>query len=137
MQFIPYLAFDGDCREAFDFYQQVFGGQLTRMTFGDSPMAADMPPETHGKVMHSMLDAAGALLMGADLPPGTANDSPRGCVNIQVATPGEAERVFAALADGASIQMPLQPTFWAQRFGMLTDRHGQPWLVNCLNPMSG
>jgi PhnB protein len=135
MQLIAYLAFDGNCREAFDHYAKALDGTLKRITFGESPMAADVPAAAHGKVMHSQLDTAGgAVLMGADMPPGSSGKPGRGCVNIQVATTDEAERIFAALSDGGTVQMPLQPTFWAQRFGMFIDRHGQPWMVNCPNP---
>ena len=134
MQFIPYLDFDGKCREAFDFYAQVFKGKISmRMTYGESPDAGQMPPETHSRVMHSELESAGTVLMGADGPP--HNQSNKGCVNIQVDSPDEAERIFAALSEGASVQMPLGETFWAHRFGMLTDRYGKGWMVNCRKPM--
>jgi PhnB protein len=134
MRFIPYLDFDGDCREAFDFYAQVFRGQVTmRMTYGESPVAADMPPATHGRVMHSQLEAAGTILMGADGPPHAR--SHKGCVNAQVDDIAEAERNFAALAQGGTVQMAVAETFWAHRFGMLVDRFGKAWMVNCLKPM--
>jgi PhnB protein len=135
MQFIPYLGFDGDAREAMEFYAQVFGAQLHLMTYGDSPMAAQMPPETHGRVMHAFIDAGGGTLMGADAPPGSNVDR-GGCVNAQATDVAEAERLFAALSEGAKqVQMPLQETFWAQRFGMVVDRFGKAWMVNCLKPM--
>ncbi|MHA6204120.1 VOC family protein [Dyella soli] len=131
MQFIPYLNFDGQCREAFDFYATAFKAKITmRMTYGESPMAAEMPPETHGRVMHSQLETANGLLMGADGPPNTATH--KGCVNLMIDTPAEAERVFKALSDGGEVQMPIQETFWAKRFGALTDRYGKAWMVNCL-----
>lgn len=134
MRFIPYLDFDGQCREAFDFYARVFNGRITqRFTYGESPMAAQMPPETHARVMHSQLESADTVLMGADGPP--HSHSNKGCVNIQVDSPAEAERIFADLSDGATVQMPLGETFWAHRFGMLTDRYGKGWMVNCLEPM--
>jgi PhnB protein len=136
MQFIPYLDFDGQCREAFDFYAGIFRAKVTmRMTYGESPMAADMPVETHGRVMHSQLESASGILMGADGPPHQA--SSRGCVNIQVDSPAEAERIFHALADGGEVQMPIAETFWAQRFGMLTDRYGKAWMVNCMKSPGG
>jgi PhnB protein len=133
MQFIPYLDFDGKCREAFDFYATVFNGKITmRMTFGESPMASEMPPEAHDRVMHSQLESAGGILMGADGPPHSA--SKRSCVSLPVDTPAEAERIFNALAEGGEVQMPIQETFWAERFGMLTDRYGKAWMVNCAKP---
>ncbi|MFC5577857.1 VOC family protein [Lysobacter niabensis] len=133
MQFIAYLDFDGQCREAFDFYARVFNGRITmRMTYGESPMAGEMPPEAHGRVMHSQLESGSAILMGADGPP--HGPPSRGCVNIVVDTPAEAEHVFTGLSEGASEQMPLHETFWAHRFGMLTDRYGKGWMVNCMKP---
>lgn len=131
MQFIPYLDFDGQAREAFDFYAKAFNGKITmRMTYGESPMAAQMPPETHGRVMHSQLETAHSILMGADGPPHTTRST--GCVNISLDDPAEAERVFKALSEGGKVDMPIAETFWAQRFGMLTDRYGKAWMVNCL-----
>lgn len=134
MRFIPYLNFDGNCKDAFDFYAKAFNGRITmRMTYGESPMANDMPADTHGRVMHSQLESANGILMGADGPP--QSDTKGGVVNIDVATPNEAERIFSALSDGGSVQMPIAETFWAHRFGMLTDRFGKGWMVNCLKSM--
>jgi PhnB protein len=131
MQFIPYLDFDGQAREAFDFYAKAFNGKITmRMTYGESPMAAQMPPETHGRVMHSQLETPHSILMGADGPPHTTRST--GCVNISVNDPAEAERVFKALSEGGEVSMPIGETFWADRFGILTDRYGKAWMVNCL-----
>jgi PhnB protein len=133
MQFIPYLDFDGQCREAFDFYATVFNGKITmRMTFGESPMASEVPAEARDRVMHSQLDCAGGILMGADGPPHSA--SRKSCISLPIDTPAEAERIFNALADGGEVQMPIQETFWAKRFGMLTDRYGKAWMVNCAKP---
>lgn len=134
MQFVPYLAFEGRCREAFDFYAEVFGGQITfRMTFGESPMAAELPSDSHDRIMHSQLESPAGVLMGADCP--QSAPSSKGCINITVDSPDEAERLFRALAEGGSVQMPIGETFWARRFGMLVDRYGHGWMVNCLKPM--
>ena len=133
MKFIPYLGFDSQCKEAFDFYAKIFNGKLTRFTFGESPMAADLPAATHNRIMHAQLEIADSILMGADGPP--ESQSNKGCVNIQVDAPAEAERIFAALSEGASVQMPLGETFWAHRFGLLTDRYGKGWMINCMKPM--
>lgn len=133
MQLIAYLNFDGNCREAFDFYAQVLGGTVRRFSYGDSPMAADMPKETHERTMHAQLEAHGAVLQGADGPPGSSTAA--GCVNIQVDDVAEAERIFAAISAGGSVQMPIDETFWAHRFGMCVDKFGKGWMVNCLKPM--
>ena len=131
MQFIAYLAFDGRCSEAFDFYRDVFGGDIVfRMTVGESPMASELPPDTHDRLMHVHLQVGGAALMGADTQPGCGDSGDGGCVNVSVDSIDEAERVWAKLAQGAQVRMPLAPTFWATRFGMLTDRYGKAWMVN-------
>lgn len=135
MQILPYLHFDGRCREAFEFYRTVLDGdRLDMMTWGDGPMAAELPKASHQRVMHACLQSSGAILMGADSPHGqtAAADGARDCINVMVETAGEAERIWARLSDGAQVQMPLEPTFWAERFGMLVDRYGKAWMVNCL-----
>jgi PhnB protein len=135
MQLIAYLPFDGTCSEAFDFYRDAFGGEIVfRMTVGDSPMAAQMPPESHHRIMHAHLQVGAAALMGADMQPGCVSDATPGnvgtCVNVMLDSIEEAERVWAKLAEGADIRMPLEASFWATRFGMLVDRYGKAWMVN-------
>lgn len=135
MRFIPYLNFNGNCREAFDFYAKALNGKITmRMTFGESPMAKEMPADMHDRVMHSQLESAQGILMGTDGPPHAGTGD--GVVNVDVTTQAEADRVFKALADGGSVQLPIAETFWAHRFGMLTDRYGKAWMVNCLKTMN-
>ncbi len=137
-----YLSFNGDCAAAFRFYQQLFGApEPMAMTYGGSPVADQMPPQTHGKVMHAALDIGTATLMGADaisdLPdhPEYAYTKPQGItVAINVEQPAEADRLFAALSQGGTVQMPMDETFWARRFGMCTDRFGIPWMINCSRP---
>ncbi|HEY4583287.1 MAG TPA: VOC family protein [Lysobacter sp.] len=133
MQLVPDLAFDGDCREAFEFYRDALDGEIVfSMTVGESPMAAQMPPESHGHLMHVELRAGAAALMGADMQPGCGDGQAgtAGCVSIMLDSVEEAERVWARLSQGATVGMPLEPTFWATRFGMLTDRFGKAWMVN-------
>jgi PhnB protein len=132
MQLNPYLNFKGDCEAAFTFYQRCLGGKIAfKMTFGDSPMAQQAPPGWKDKIMHMRLEIGDRILMGSDAPP-ERYAAPKGfSVSLTVDQPAEAERVFHALADNASVQMPLAETFWAARFGMLVDRFGIPWMVNC------
>jgi PhnB protein len=127
-----YLSFHGNCEEAFGFYQSVLGGEITMMQhFADSPMADNVGEEWYGKVMHASLQAGGIDLMGSDGMPGQFV-TPQGYhVSAQFEEPEGAERVFAALAEGGEIRMPLEQSFWARRFGMLTDRFGINWMVNC------
>ena len=130
MRVNPYLVFNGDCADAFAFYEQVLGGNLTVQTHGQSPMAEQVSPEWHSRVLHARLEVGDTVLMGSDRPPDSA-ETPEGfSVSLQADDPAEAERIFAALADGGTTTMPIQQTFWATRFGMLTDRFGMPWMVN-------
>jgi PhnB protein len=133
MQLVAYLAFDGNCREAFDFYRDAFGGDIVySTTVGESPMAAEAPPEAHDRIMHIHLQSGTAALMGADTQPGCGSDATGGtAVNIMVDSAQEAEAIWAKLSAGADVRMPLAQTFWSERFGMLTDRFGKPWMINC------
>ena len=131
MKLNPYLSFDGNCREAFQFYEKCLGGKITFMqTIGESPMAAQSPPATHGRVMHTTLQVGEQVLQGADAPIGQFTQPAGFCVAVHFTQADEGERVFNALSDGAMVQMPYQSTFWAKGFGMLIDRFGIPWIVN-------
>ncbi len=132
MQIIPYLLFEGDCRQAFEFYADVLRGTNTHMmTNGESPMAAQLPAEIHDRIMHARLVADAATLMGSDLPPGVTKPTVTAyAVSIVVNDAGEAERIFHALADGGSVEMPIDEAPWGERFGMCTDRFGTPWMIN-------
>jgi len=101
------------------------------MNHGESPMAGDVPVDWQKKIMHARMTVGEAVLMGADAPP-DRYDAPKGfSVSLGIDTPAEAERIFNALAAGGTVQMPIQPTFWAERFGMVVDRFDIPWMVNC------
>lgn len=133
----PYLNFNGQCREAFKFYEQVLGGKIEFMaTFGESPMAAECPPGTLDHIMHVSLKVGTCTLMGSDAPAGTFAQPQGLYVSINVDEPAEADRIFNALAEGGNVQMPIDKTFWAERFGMMVDRFGTPWMVNCAGSMA-
>jgi len=136
MQTNSYLFFDGRCEEAFQFYEKVLGAKIEAMLRAEgTPMADKVPPEQRNKIMHARLTVGGTVLMASDCPP-DQYQAPRGfSVTLGIETPAEAERVFNALADGGAVQMPIAETFWAKRFGMLTDRFGIPWMINCEKPM--
>jgi len=141
MQLVPYLNFDGQCREAFAFYARALGGKITaQMSYGDAPedMRAQMPPDTLGRIMHTQLESGGAMLMGADGPPSHGTQAGGTTLNVMVDTIEDAERIFAALAEGGEVKMAIAETFWAKRWGMLVDRYGKPWMVNCMkDPAAG
>jgi PhnB protein len=131
MKLNPYLAFDGTCREAFEFYETALGGKIVFMqTIGDSPMAGSMPADAHGRIMHVTLHVGDQVLQGADAPPGQFSKPSGFCVAVHFDDVPEGERVFNALAQNGKVQMQFQPTFWAKGFGMAIDRFGTPWIIN-------
>ena len=133
MQFIPYLGFSGNCREAFEHYAAALRGTIAALfTHADTPAGEHVPPEQRDRIMHARLVLGDQVLMGFDAHPEMPYDGIKGCdVAVQVETPAEAERLFAALSEGGTVQMPLGETFWSARFGMLTDKFGVPWMINC------
>lgn len=128
----PYLLFNGDCEAAIRFYEKSLGGKVEAMfTHEGTPMEKLVPAEWRKKIIHARLALGDKVLMASDCPP-ERYVKPQGfSVNLDFKTPAEAERVFGALAENGSVQMPLQQTFWAARFGMVTDRFGTPWMINC------
>jgi PhnB protein len=132
MQLNPYLNFNGQCEAAFKFYEQCLGGKIQAMfTHENTPMADKVPPEWRKKIMHASLTVGNQAFMGSDAPP-EHYEQPKGfSVSISLTDPAEAERIFHALAEGGTVRMPIQQTFWATRFGMLVDRFGIPWMINC------
>lgn len=131
MQIDPHLSFNGNCEEAFTFYEKTFGGKIElKMTYGESPMAAQMGPEVQNKIMHISMRVGDRILMGSDAPPQYQGQQQGFDICVAAKDPAEAEKVFSALAEGGKVTMPLAETFWSARFGMLTDRFGIPWWVN-------
>ena len=128
-----YLSFDGRCEEAVEFYRRALGAEVTMlMRFKESPDAPPpgmVPPGAENKVMHASLRIGETVVMASD---GRCTGKPsfQGfCLSISVANEAEADRVFAALADGGNVQMPLGKTFFSPRFGMVGDRFGVSWMV--------
>ena len=131
MKLNPYLAFDGQCREAFEFHEKTLGGRISFIqTIGESPMASNTPSEAHGRIMHVTLQIGDQALQGADAPPGQFTKPAGSCVAAHLGDVAEGERVFSTLAQNGKVQMPFQATFWAKGFGMLIDQFGTPWIVN-------
>ena len=132
MKMNPYLYFSGQCEAAFKFYEQVLGGKIEIMLpHTGTPAAEHVPADWGNKIMHARLNIEGQTLMGSDAPP-EHYAQPKGfSVALQIKEPAEAERIFQALASEGKVQMPIQKTFWAARVGMLVDRFGIPWMVNC------
>jgi PhnB protein len=136
MKMNPYLVFDGTCEDAFKTYAKVLGGEIVAMMAAEgTPAAEAWPKEWRNKIIHARLLIDGVALMGSDCPPDRHEKMQGFSVTLNVKEPKEAERVFNALAEGGTVRMPLEETFWAVKFGMLTDRFGTPWMINCEKPM--
>ena len=132
MQLNPYMNFNGQCEAAFRFYEQVLGGEITfKMTWGEMPGADQFPSETHKLIMHSTLNVADQILMGADSPPDRYKQPTGMNVSIHLKDKAEGERIFNALAENGNVTMAFQQTFWSPGFGMCVDQFGIPWMVNC------
>ena len=132
MQLNSYLMFNGRCEEAFKLYAECLGGKIeAMMTHAGTPAEAHTPPEWRDKIIHACLKVGDSILMGSDAPP-DRYQAPKGTyTHIGLKDSQEAERIFNTLAEGGVIQMPIAKTFWATRFGMLVDKFGIQWMVNC------
>jgi len=132
MQLNPYLLFNGQCEAAFRFYERCLGGKIVAMMpHAGTPAEGQVPPEWREKIIHARLVVGDQVLMGSDAPPDHF-EKPQGfSVTLGIDNPIEAERLFNALAENGTVRMPIQQTFWAERFGMLVDRFGIPWMINC------
>jgi PhnB protein len=131
----PYISFDGNAREAMEFYQSVLGGELALSTFGEFGQA-DAPGAD--KIMHGMLETPdGFTLMGADSPPGSELH-PGDNITVSLSgDDGDALRGYwKLLSDGGTVSVPMEKQMWGDEFGMCTDRFGIAWMVNISQPQS-
>lgn len=133
MQLITYLSFNGDCRQAFEFYQRTLGGKITdMMIFGDHPGCEGLGEHERDKIMHARFELDGFALMGTDATDLYPYRGVTGAhVVVSLSDPAEAKRIYEAFADGGRIDMPLQETFSALSYAIVSDRFGVPWMINC------
>jgi PhnB protein len=132
MRVSPYLLFNGQCEAAFKFYEKTLGGKIQAlMPHEGTPAAKQVPADWQKKILHARMTIGDQVLMASDAPPDRAQKTGGFSVSLEIEKPAEAERVFHALAEKGSVMMPIQQTFWAYRFGMLTDQFGIPWMINC------
>ena len=132
MQMTPYLSFKGECEAAFNFYEECLGGRPGELfRYAGTPLANQVPEDWSNKIMHGSLMLGGQVLMGGDVAP-DKYEAPKGfSLSLQIKSPIDAERIFHELARGGRVLVPMEKTFWAERFGMVVDRFGIPWLINC------
>ena len=134
----PYLNFDGNCREAFDHYRSIFGGNFEIVqTFRDGPPGLGVPDEEMNNIMHVSLPMGESVLMGSDVPSAFGGPPVTGS-NVQISvSPGsreDADRVFARLSEDGAVTMPMMDMFWGSYFGSCTDKFGINWMVNYDQP---
>jgi PhnB protein len=134
MQIQPYLFFNGRCEEAVEFYRKALGAKVEMlMRYKDSPEPPPpgmVPPGSENKVMHASLTVGDTIVMASDGNCAGQASFQGFSLSIAAASPAEAERLFRALADGGTVQMPLTKTFWSPCFGMVADRFGVGWMIN-------
>ena len=135
MRWNPHLTFNGQCEAAFKFYEKCLGGTIVMMmSNGDSPMAEQTQLDWHSKILHATFTLDDQIITGGDEPQ-ESYERPQGfSILLNLAAAEEAERIFEMLAEKGEVQMPVQETFWALRFGMLVDQFGTPWMINCGTP---
>lgn len=129
----PYIAFPGSCREAIEFYKNALDAQvLFTQTVGDSPMSNIGPAEN---IMHATIKVGDStIMMCDDMSPNPSKPGGNVSLAIGVDDPERARSMFERLAEGGSVIMPMEKTYWAEAFGMLTDKFGVRWMMNCEAP---
>jgi PhnB protein len=126
-----YLSFNGNCREAMNFYKECLGGELVFQTIGESPMAAQMPSEMKASILHATLTTEGFVIMGSDMAP-EAGLVKGNAVSLMLNCDSEVgiRKTFEQLANGGTIKHGLENTFWGALFGDLTDKFGNNWILH-------
>jgi PhnB protein len=126
------LSFNGCCREAFEFYEKCLGGKIQFIaTYAGSPMESAFGPEMGQKIMHATLILASTRLNGNDAPAADYRPPQGFSLLYSLNDEGQAETIFRQLSEGGSVRMPLQETFFAKKYGEVTDRFGVPWSISC------
>lgn len=151
MQVNAYLNFNGNGAEALKFYERHLGAKVEySMTYGESPPMSqgdqpggdqpgcagpELPKDWQNRIMHARLTIGNAIVMASDAPPGMYQPAGGIEMTLNIDDPKEADRLFKALSEGGKVKMPLTETFWAEKFGAVTDRFGIPWMINCEGKM--
>lgn len=126
-----HLHFTGQCQEAFEFYKNLLGGSMEVFTYRESPASQHIPADWQDKVVHASLATNNLEIAGADILP-EQYETPKGFqLLLQMEDEQVTKGIFESLAEGGEITMPIQKTFWSPCYGMLTDRFGIPWEINC------
>jgi PhnB protein len=130
MHISPHLSYNGQCRIAFEMYQRILGGKITMLAYGESPMASQVDPKLHDRIVHATLALDSTELNGADVMPQDYLKPQGFSVILNIAGKEKGFEVFTALAEGGEIKYAFQPAFWSPGYGALVDRFGVPWEIN-------
>jgi PhnB protein len=134
----PYLFFNGSCEQALEFYRKALGAEVQfMMRYKESPEPPKpgmVPPGFENKIMHCSFRIGQTTLMASDGCSAEKAHFQGFSLSLSVPSEAEADRAFAALADGGQVRMPLAKTFWSPRFGMLVDRYGIGWMISVPRP---
>jgi len=126
----PYLAFPGNCREAMNFYKNSLEGELEILEFEDSPM--EVPEQHKNKILHSKLEFGESIIMASDIMPGqNVNFGDSMSIAVSAESEENGEKYFSKLSEGGKVIMPFEDAFWGAKFGMLQDKFGVRWMVDC------
>ncbi len=137
MKLNAYLNYGGNCKQAFQFYEQHLGGKImAMMSFGDQPGSGNVPAEQRDAIMYARMSIGDTEIMGNDVPPDRFQPMRSVYLSLAVDSTPDAERIHALLAEGGQIFMPMQETFFAFRFSMLRDKFGTPWMIIHERPMA-
>lgn len=130
-----YLNYDGNCAEAFRFYEKHLGGKIIMMsTFGEMPDSSNIPDDQKNHVLHARIEIGDSVIMASDMPPGRHKPMRSAYLSLSVGSNEEAEKIYDLLKDGGEVFMPMQETFFAQRYAALRDKFGTSWMINCERP---
>jgi PhnB protein len=128
MKLDTYLNYNGNCEEAFRFYEQHLGGKITSIArHGEQPTPQKLAPDWNGKILHARIEIGGAVVMGADVP--GAEPMRSAYLSLRVDSDNDADRIYAVLSSGGQIFMKMAETFFASRFAMFRDRFGTSWML--------
>lgn len=137
MHIRAYLNFDGNCAQAFKFYEEHLGGKITMiMPFSQMP-GGNVPPEMADRTLHASMEIAGTTIMASDVEPGKLQPMSSAYLCVSADSTPDAERIFAALTNPGDTIMPMQETFFAFRYGIARDQFGVLWMVIHERPMPG
>jgi PhnB protein len=131
---VPYLCFNGNCREAMGFYQQCLGGELQVQTVGESPLAAQMPQQMKDCILHATLTRSRLVIMATDMTPASGRAMGNNVsLMLECATADELHRIYRQLSENGKADHPVEHTFWGALLGDLTDQYGNHWLLHFQN----